>query len=68
MKIIPSVIGLGYVGLPTFLKLQKKLKTIGFDTDKSRIKNLIKKRYKQKFSRKNLILKKGSLFTFDLKN
>ena len=68
MKIIPSVIGLGYVGLPTFLKLQKKLKTIGFDTDKSRIKNLIKKKDTNKeFSRKNLILKKGSLFTFDLK-
>ena len=68
MKIIPSVIGLGYVGLPTFLKLQKKLKTIGFDTDKLRIKNLIKKKdTNNEFSKKNLILKKGSLFTFDSK-
>ena len=29
-KIIkPCVVGLGYVGLPLFLKLQKKIKTVG---------------------------------------
>ena len=37
MKIIPSVIGLGYVGLPLFIRLQKKFRTIGFDTDISRV-------------------------------
>ena len=31
--IIPCVIGLGYVGLPVFLRLQVRFKTIGFDND-----------------------------------
>tara|TARA_A100000164_G_scaffold367678_1_gene389921 strand:+ start:55 stop:237 length:183 start_codon:yes stop_codon:yes gene_type:complete len=43
MKIIPSVIRLGYAGLPIFLKLQKKFKTISFDNNKSRILNLTKR-------------------------
>ena len=54
------VIGLGYVGLPICLKSSYKFKTVGFDTNKLRIKNLNKKfdqnnEYKKKdFSNKNL--------------
>ncbi len=64
MKIIPSVIGLGYVGLPLFLRLQKKFRTIGFDTDASRVLKLNKRVDTNKeFSKKDLILKKGSFLT-----
>jgi len=68
MNIIPSVIGLGYVGLPIFLKLQKKFKTIGFDNNNSRIINLNRKRDTNKeFTKNNLSLNKGSYFTNDFK-
>ena len=30
-QIIPAVIGLGYVGLPIFLRLNKRFNTLGFD-------------------------------------
>lgn len=40
IKIKPCVIGLGYVGLPVFLALKKKFKTVGFDNNKLRVKNL----------------------------
>tara|TARA_B100001093_G_scaffold139318_1_gene131900 strand:- start:226 stop:1431 length:1206 start_codon:yes stop_codon:yes gene_type:complete len=64
MKIIPSVIGLGYVGLPLFIRLQKKFRTIGFDTDKSRISKLNQKvDINKEFSKKDLVLKKGSYLT-----
>ena len=43
MKIIPCIIGLGYVGLPITLNLAKRFITYGFDTNKERIKNLKKK-------------------------
>ena len=42
-KIYPCIIGLGYVGLPLFIRLKKKFCTIGFDTDNNRIKYLKKK-------------------------
>ena len=42
MIIKPSVIGLGYVGLPLFLKLQKKFKCIGYDNSFSRVSSLKK--------------------------
>ena len=42
-KIRPCVIGLGYVGLPVFLQLQKKFKVIGYDKNFTRIKTLKKK-------------------------
>ena len=35
-----AVIGLGYVGLPLAIEFGKKFKTIGYDTDLKRIKNL----------------------------
>ena len=43
MKIFPCVIGLGYVGLPVFLRLKSKFNTVGFDIDKNRIKSLKKR-------------------------
>ena len=43
MKIIPCIVGLGYVGLPIALALSKKFLTYGFDTDQERVKNLKKK-------------------------
>ena len=43
MKIIPCIIGLGYVGLPITLILSNKLLTYGFDINKQRIKRLKKK-------------------------
>ena len=43
MKIVPCIIGLGYVGLPISLNLSKKFLTFGFDINKERIKNLKKK-------------------------
>ena len=43
MKIIPCVVGLGYVGLPIGLALSRKFLTYGFDTDQERVKNLKKK-------------------------
>jgi len=39
-KILPCVIGLGYVGLPVFISLKKKFKVVGFDTNKKRVSNL----------------------------
>ena len=43
-KIKPSVIGLGYVGLPVFIRLKKKYKTIGYDKNSLRIKFLKQKK------------------------
>ena len=43
MKIIPCIVGLGYVGLPIALALSKKFLTYGFDTDQERVKNLKRK-------------------------
>ena len=43
-KIVPCVIGLGYVGLPVFVQLKKKFNSIGFDNNIKRI-NQLKKLY-----------------------
>ena len=43
MKIIPCIIGLGYVGLPITLSIANKFLTYGFDTNKERIESLKKK-------------------------
>jgi UDP-N-acetyl-D-galactosamine dehydrogenase len=40
MKIIPCIVGLGYVGLPITLNLAKNFLTYGFDKNKERIKKL----------------------------
>ncbi len=41
-KISPAVIGLGYVGLPIFLRLRSKFKCLGFDTNQIRVAQLNK--------------------------
>ncbi len=65
-KIKPCVIGLGYVGLPLFLRLQAKFFSVGFDNDKKRIKNLNKKIDTNKeFKKHNLITKNKSFFSSD---
>ena len=46
MKLNLSIIGLGYVGLPLLIKLNKFYKVNGFDKDNIKI-NLIKKKYKK---------------------
>ena len=43
-KIVPCVIGLGYVGLSVFIQLKKKFNAIGFDNNIRRI-NQLKKLY-----------------------
>ena len=64
----PCVIGLGYVGLPVFLRLQAKFQSIGFDSDLIRVKNLSKKIDTNKeFKKKQLILKNQSLISHDKK-
>ena len=65
-SIKPCVVGLGYVGLPLFLKLQKKIDTIGYDNNKFRITELIEKKDRNnEFSKKNFILEKKSIFTYN---
>lgn len=39
-KIFPCVIGLGYVGLPVFISLNKKFEVIGYDVNKERVNDL----------------------------
>ena len=38
-----GVIGLGYVGLPLAVEFSKKFQVYGYDTNKSKIKNLVNK-------------------------
>ena len=64
----PCIIGLGYVGLPLFLRLQKKINTIGYDSNYLRIKELkshLDRNYE--FKKKDLLLKKNSSITSDYK-
>jgi len=69
MIIRPSIIGLGYVGLPLFLKLQKKFICVGFDNNTSRIKTLRKGLdINKEYSKKELILKNSSKFTSNYKD
>ena len=42
-NIKPCIIGLGYVGLPIYLSLRKKLSTIGYDINSKRIRELTSK-------------------------
>lgn len=63
-KILPCVVGLGYVGLPVFTRLQQKFKTVGFDISKSRVSNLKKKNDTNKeIKPSKLILKNKSFFS-----
>ncbi len=71
-KIYPVVIGLGYVGLPIFLNLQKHFRTIGFDKNINRVHSLNKRNdLNKEFTSSALKLKKKSFFTnniSDIKN
>ncbi len=71
-KIYPVIIGLGYVGLPIFLNLQKHFKTIGYDTNIKRVISLKKRKdFNQEFKSSSLQLKKKSALTNnrdDIKN
>ena len=71
-KIRPCVVGLGYVGLPVFLQLQKKFKVIGYDKNLTRIKTLKKKiDINKEYTHKSLKLKNKSFFSIkssDTKN
>ncbi len=68
-KIYPCVVGLGYVGLPLFVRLKNKFSTIGFDINKDRVGYLLKKQDQNKeFSKNDLILKNNSVITNNVKN
>jgi len=63
-KILPCVVGLGYVGLPVFLKLNKYFQTVGYDVNQSRVASLTKFIDTNKeFSKQELKLKNGSKLT-----
>ena len=54
-----AVIGLGYVGLPLAVASSKKFTTVGFDIDKTRIKELNRGiDIKNELSKKNFYKKK----------
>ena len=64
MKIKICIIGLGYVGLPVFLKLSSKFDTIGYDINKKRINELKSGLDRNlEFSKKDLKPKKKLKFT-----
>lgn len=65
-KIYPAVVGLGYVGLPTFLRLNRKFKTVGFDINLRRIKGLKSfQDINSEFKKKDLKLKNNSIITYE---
>ena len=67
-KTIIGVIGLGYVGLPLLLLINKKFKVYGFDIDKKKIEQLKKNQsYISDISNKEIILIKNKYF-FNLRN
>ena len=65
-KIIPCIIGLGYVGLPIFMNLSKKFETLGFDINKNRVAEL-KKSFDRNLEFKSKDLKKINKKFFSLK-
>lgn len=68
-KIIPCIIGLGYVGLPLLINLSKKFSVVGFDINKKRIISLRKGiDLNNEFSKKELPLKKNCFFTYNSKD
>jgi len=65
-KILPGVVGLGYVGLPTFLRLNRKFNTVGFDINLKRVKNLKKfQDINSEFKKKDLKLRNNSIITHE---
>ena len=67
-KTIIGIIGLGYVGLPLLLLINKKFKVYGFDIDKKKIEQLKNNQsYISDISNKEIILIKNKYF-FNLRN
>ena len=65
-KILPCVIGLGYVGLPVFIALKKRFKVVGYDINEKRINNLNSKiDTNNEFSKNQLDLSNKSIITND---
>ena len=62
--ILPCVIGLGYVGLPVFTRLNKFYKTIGYDTNNHRVRSLQKKNdFNNEVKEEDLNLQNNSIIT-----
>ena len=62
--IFPCVVGLGYVGLPVFTRLNKFYKTVGYDTNKERVNSLQKKTdLNNEINKKDLKLQNNSVIT-----
>jgi UDP-N-acetyl-D-galactosamine dehydrogenase len=65
-KLYPCVIGLGYVGLPLFLQLQKHFRVVGFDINDERIAELRKNNdINNEFRDYELKPRNNSLYTHD---
>ena len=63
-RIYPCIIGLGYVGLPLFVRLKKRFQTTGFDINSDRVKYLNKKIDKNgEYNKKELTLNNKSIIT-----
>jgi len=63
-EIVPAIIGLGYVGLPLFVRLSKKFKSIGFDIKLKRINKLKKGIDENKeFTSKEILHNKNSIIS-----
>ena len=68
-KIFPCILGLGYVGLPVFVSLNNKFKSIGYDIDENRVKSLNNGiDTNNEFNKKSLILKNKSKITSNENN
>lgn len=69
-KIIkPCIIGLGYVGLPIFIRLKKTMKTVGFDISKNRV-DLLNQGIDNNFeyNKKSLKLSNNSILTSQIQD
>jgi len=62
-SIYPCVIGLGYVGLPIFFRLQKKFQTVGYDINLNRINQLKNKKDVTNTILNNFRLRNKSIFS-----
>jgi len=62
--IFPCVVGLGYVGLPVFTRLNKFYKTVGYDINKERVNSLLRKNdTNNEIKKKDLKLQNNSIIT-----
>ena len=60
------VIGLGYVGLPIFIKLSKYYNTYGYDISKKRVKDLKNGEDKNNEFKKSQLKKNSNNFLYNL--